>query len=283
MQHEAFRARVRPRSLRPVLALAAAASMALAACTGAGSSPTAEPSERVASVPFEGTEWQLTEYVGEAGGVVRIPAAVTVTARFADQAVYGSGGCNRYRGSYTVDGDAIEIFEVAATAMACGGPAGPVEPAYLQILPLMTTFAVTGDALEMTNESGTILLRYVVRESAPLTETRWLATGVNNGTGGVGSVAAGTELTAVFGEDGTVAGSAGCNTFSGPYAVDGDGIEIGPLAATRKACQEAVTAQEAAYLKALESATTYAIAGDALELRDASGALQAGFTATAGN
>lgn len=281
MHLQALRAGVAPRSFRPVLVLAAAACIALAACTGGGASPTAAPSEGVASVPFEGTDWQLAEYVGRAGGVVRIPAAVTVTATFAGGNVAGGSGCNTYRGPYTIDGATIAIGQLAVTAMACTGAAAPVEEAYLQILPLMTRFAVTGDALEMSNESGAILLRFAVRESSSLTQTRWLATGVNNGVGGVESVVAGTELTAIFGEDGTVTGSGGCNTFSGPYTVDGDAIEIGPLASTRKACEEAVMAQEAAYLQALDNATTYAITGDALELRDAAGALQAGFMATA--
>lgn len=57
-------------------------------------------------------------------------------------------------------------------------------------------------------------------------------------------------------------------------------MTIGPLAATERACaDEEVTQQEAAYLAALENATTFSITGDTLELRDETGALQVGYTA----
>jgi heat shock protein HslJ len=87
-------------------------------------------------------------------------------------------------------------------------------------------------------------------------------------------------VTATFGEDGTVSGSSGCNTFTGGYTAQEGVIEIGPLASTQKACEPAeVMTQEAAFLTAMQNATTYSIDGDTLELRDGSGALQVDFTA----
>ena len=47
----------------------------------------------------------------------------------------------------------------------------------------------------------------------------------------------GSVITAVF-EDGQVRGTTGCNSYSGPYQVDGDRIAIGPLAVTEMACLE---------------------------------------------
>jgi heat shock protein HslJ len=76
-----------------------------------------------------------------------------------------------------------------------------------------------------------------------------------------------------------VAGNGGCNQFNGPYAIDGDAIEIGPLVATKMACP--ALDQEGAYFAALEAATTWSISADQLELRDAEGALQVSFTAGA--
>lgn len=262
--------------LRPVvraLTLVVAAALALAACTGATATATPASPDR----PFEGTDWRLLEYVGKAGGVVAV-RRVEVTATFADGIVEGNGGCNAYRGPYTLDGASIEIGDLASTAMACTGAAEPVEEAYLQILPVVTTVAVRGDTLELRNDTGTITLRYEASQPVALTETKWVATGINNGSGGVVSVT-GSEVTAVFGGGGSVAGNGGCNTFNGPYTTDGDIIAIGPLVTTRMACPE--LDQETAFLAALEAATTYAISGDTLELRDDSGALQVSFTAAA--
>jgi hypothetical protein len=93
----------------------------------------------------------------------------------------------------------------------------------------------------------------------------------------------GTEVTAVFGEDGALTGSAGCNRYTAGYEIDGDSISIGPAASTRMFCAEpeGVMEQETAYLAALESAATYAIQGDTLELWNAEGARLASYVAKA--
>ena len=62
--------------------------------------------------------------------------------------------------------------------------------------------------------------------------------------------------------------------------MDGEKITIGPLASTMKFCNdpEGVMDQEAQYLAALQSAATYRIEGNRLELRTADGALAADFS-----
>jgi len=155
MQHRITARRSVGRGPRPLVALLAAVALAIAAC-GSGSTPSPSGPD----LPLEGTTWQLTEYVGAAGGVVAVPASVTVTATFADGTLSGNGGCNDYSAPYTVDGDTLSIGEVQATLMACTGPAGPVEPPYLAILPKVATFSITGNALELLNETGTITLRF---------------------------------------------------------------------------------------------------------------------------
>lgn len=75
-----------------------------------------------------------------------------------------------------------------------------------------------------------------------------------------------------FGDDGTVTGTTGCNSFTGPYEADGGSIDIGPLATTLAACpSDSLAAQEAALLAGLESATEWSIAGDILSLTDPQG------------
>jgi heat shock protein HslJ len=80
-------------------------------------------------------------------------------------------------------------------------------------------------------------------------------------------------VTAQFGADGTLGGSGGCNSYGGPYTVDGDQITIGPLASTMMACAEEIMDQEIQYLAALESAATFSVSGVQLEMRMADGAL----------
>ena len=88
-----------------------------------------------------------------------------------------------------------------------------------------------------------------------------------------------TTLLADFGKDGTLSGKAGCNTYSGGYKTNGNQITIGPLVSTMMACDQpaGVMEQEAQYLAALQSAATYQIEGNVLELRTKDDALAAIF------
>jgi heat shock protein HslJ len=85
----------------------------------------------------------------------------------------------------------------------------------------------------------------------------------------------GTEINAVFGEDGSLSGSSGCNNYVTSYTAEGDQLTIGRVASTMMFCAEpeGVMEQEAAYLAALETAATFTIVNGQLELRTADGAL----------
>jgi heat shock protein HslJ len=93
-----------------------------------------------------------------------------------------------------------------------------------------------------------------------LTGVKWEVTGYNNGRQAVVGPLVGTRLNITF-KDGKVSGSGGCNSFHGPFKVDGNALSIGPLATTRKLCPaEDVMAQEREFIAALQTATTWATA-----------------------
>lgn len=81
-----------------------------------------------------------------------------------------------------------------------------------------------------------------------------------------------SEITAIFGDDGRLYGSAGCNSYTTGYQVGGNTITIQPAATTRMACAETgVMEQEAAYLANLEKTKTFEIVGYRLSLMDGEG------------
>ena len=85
-------------------------------------------------------------------------------------------------------------------------------------------------------------------------------------------------------EGGRMSGFAGCNGLSGSYQLDGSTLRFGDrFAMTRMACVGEGDALEAAFTKALGSAASYRIAGNQLELRDASGAVRMIFEGRAQN
>lgn len=81
-----------------------------------------------------------------------------------------------------------------------------------------------------------------------------------------------TTITTAFTDDGRVAGSSGCNNYTAAYELDDENIiiNVSPAATTLRACPEPVMDQEAAYLEALVSTTTFAAGEEALTLFDAS-------------
>ncbi len=215
--------------------------------------------------------WNLSTLGGQA-----ISADAYITAQFsADGQVGGSSGCNQYSGTYTVSGSQLEIAApLASTLMACSQPIMDLESAYLTALAEVKSFAISGDELTLKDADDQPVLVYTA-QSQELSGTSWDVIAYNNGKQAVTSVLAGSTLTMIFGEDGSLSGSSGCNNYNGSYTLDGDKITIGPLAATRMACSEpaGVMEQEAQFWAALATAATYRIEGKRLALRTQDGAL----------
>ncbi len=263
---------------RRLAALAMLTALPLAGC--ASDSGSGAGSATGATAPsLAGTSWELAEYAAEGETTLTaVPDDVRATADFTDDQISGSAGCNSFSGTYTTDGDTIEIGPLATTKRACVPAVTAVESGYLARLGAATTFAIAGGTLTLSDASGQVVLAYAESEPVALTGTTWQATGINNGTGGVTSLVAGSAVTAEFADDGTLTGSAGCNSYNGSYEVLGDTMTIGPLASTRMACEPEVDEQESNYLAALENVTQFTLDRDRLELRDDDGALQVGYT-----
>lgn len=60
-------------------------------------------------------------------------------------------------------------------------------------------------------------------------------------------------------------GFAGCNTFFGPYALEGASLNFGPIATTRRACLAGMH-REGEFLQALDATTAFEIVGNRLAL-----------------
>jgi len=269
-------------SHRRVLPLAAAAALvALAALAGAGcsSGDGSGGSGSDDGAALEGKTWKATEIAGVTAVITEKGAEVT--AAFAAGELSGSGGVNRYTATYTTQSDGkIEISQPASTMMAGPPKAMAQEEAYFAALAKATRYAVTADALTLTDDEGATLVRYAVVQPVTLEGTEWEALAYNNGKGALQSLAASSAITATFGSDWSLTGNAGVNQYTTTYTTSGDTMTIdAAIATTKMAGPEELMQQEAAYLAALPQTATYAIEGDELWLRDSTGAALAHYVA----
>ncbi len=219
-----------------------------------------------ATNPLEDTSWILTNLNGQP-----VLPDVQTTANFTTERIDGTDGCNNYSGSYTVKGNKISINDdMVSTMMACEEAVMQQAAAYNSALILADTFKIEGQQLTLQDKSGNKLAVFTAQATG-LGGTSWLVTGYNNGKQAVVSPILGSELTAIFSEDGQLSGFAGCNNFTAGYEVTGKEIKIGPAASTRKMCAdpEGVMDQEMQYLQALETAAVYSRDGNQLQLRTA--------------
>lgn len=250
----------------PLLA-ALLASAVVGGCGGDEEESAADPSS------LEGVPWVLVSGVDVDGWEASAPSI-----RFGeDGTASGSSGCNQWGGSYTFDGDTLELGEIAMTSMGCPPPADEVERAYMDALQQATRWRLEDAELVLLDDDSE-LLRYGA--ASPVGD--WEATGLLQGDAFT-SLLEGTEITASFGEDGALSGSAGCNTYNSTYTTDGGTIEIDESSSTKMACAEpdGVMEQEAAYLAALPTVVGFRVERGVLELLSAEGTAVVSYTSGA--
>lgn len=260
-------------------ALLLAGVLAMSGCGSTTTSGDSEAASAAAATDLSGTSWVLESFAGpDAEPVAAVASGEAATLVFAaDGSFAGSTGCNRIAGTYSQDGTSLTLASGPMTLKACEGAVAAQEAAIVAALPLVASFTLES-SLVLQDAEGVTLLTYVPGMSS-LAGTSWQATGINNGKEAVVSEAGTEEVTAMFGADGTISGSGGCNTYSGQYTTSGaDQITIGALASTKMACPEPAMQIEQMYFAALGNVSTYQIEGTTLTLRDADGAMQATFT-----
>ena len=246
----------------------------VAGCTG-------DPKEP-AGPQLNGTGWALTEYLSD-GRTVQTLNSTTVTMVFGeDGRITGSDGCNHYAAGYEMNGTTITIGQAMSTLMYCtGGGVMEQAAAYHGLLARAASVSSVNERLTFADAQGVTILsfaRIVPPAPEPLVGTPWTLDSLYTADA-VSSVIAGTTVTAVFGEDGRVTGSAGCNNYFGSYTLSGSSLSIGPLGSTKMNCPgQGIMLQESTYLASLGRTAGFTISGNRLSLADMQGATLLTFT-----
>ena len=225
------------------------------------------------------TLWRLVTIAG-----ADIDSEPPASIGFGEGEVGGTTGCNTFGGVYNAapDDDTISIGPLRSTLVACRSEAlAARERAMMASLQSAARYLITADGLELRDGVGEVLSTCEAVEP-DLAGSTWDVTGYNTGTQAVRSLLGDTQLTLEFDVSGNVAGSSGCNTFTGAYettgeytVVGGQPLSIGPLATTKIFCiaPEGVVEQEGQFQTALANSDVWRLVGSELELRDNDGAL----------
>lgn len=155
-------------------------------------------------------------------------------------------------------GDRVQVMDLAVE----GGlihldavVAGPGDALCCPTQKARKTYALTGSQLDQSLEwRGAVSL-------ADLGGQVWVLEGPAGG-----AAADAPRITAEF-DGGRVSGSAGCNLYSASIGADeGEGVSVGPVAATRRACAPEVMRDEQTYLARLSGTTRFGFVAGRLVL-----------------
>lgn len=98
----------------------------------------------------------IAEDIGGRGVVDRLQTSITFGA---DGRAYGSGGCNRFTGGYTLDGDKLSFGAMAQTNMACVEAAMDQEQRFHQALGAVRGWRIENGLLHLTDGQGATVVR----------------------------------------------------------------------------------------------------------------------------
>jgi heat shock protein HslJ len=187
-------------------------------------------------------------------------------------------------GQASIDDGLLVAGPLVSTEMACSKAIMRQEQWWGDLLSGSPGIAVDGATLTLTHDADVVTMtEQQPTPDASLTGTDWrltsLMSDVSSSDGAVSSVPAGVDATLLFGEDGRVNGSTGCNSINGSYRVEGDQITFSQLATTLMACEGARGEVESSVLQVLDGSVTFAIDGDQLTVTQPDEDTGLGYTA----
>ena len=201
---------------------------------------------RADSPDLTGVEWRLVRAEGRPVGDLLV--TVTFTNEPVDVShdlpgfttLGGYDGCNEFWAAYRLDGDRLVVGMNGGTVRACPPPAGPISDAVRSGLGRghrvrREASQVGGDRLVVTDSLGAERLAFQRRpvrpvDRAALTRGRWRSFAPADIPPHVVALDA----------DGTYAGSAGCLSYRGDYAIDRDRLTVTSYFGDGSACPDGV-------------------------------------------
>ena len=220
---------------------------------------------------LEQTQWRLYVLTGEES-----PETINVTLTLSPEGenregtVFGSAGCNRYSGTYSLEEDRLTVNVLAVTAMMCDASMD-TEDAFLAALQDELTFQIHYNRLILTSENNTLLFLGEQPSLAGNLRLNRLGTPDNP----VDITYEQTTLAEIIIEEqaatGLITGTTPCLEYTARFFVDRDLITFGtPEMINLNQCED-MSEIETQYFEALQNASHYKFSQGNLILFDGEG------------
>ncbi|MEM7119130.1 MAG: META domain-containing protein [Chloroflexota bacterium] len=121
--------------------------------------------EKPVSAELLGTEWQLSGLDKDGLSIVHMAIDKNISLQIEGDIMSGSGGCNSYSGSVTVDGSQISFGNATSTLMACVGEIGERETEFMAMLEQVASYDILRQSLRFYDADGTMIAIFVTPES----------------------------------------------------------------------------------------------------------------------
>jgi len=230
---------MRTKTTATTLAALVVAALALAGCASQGANDVAAP----VGDELDGS-WLLTAATDASGTFDLDDLAITLDVD--GRQASGNSGCNSYTGDFAGTADGVAFGPFASTQMYCEPDSTmKLESRYLKALETVDTATIDDDTLTLSLDDDVLQLIYS-ETGAPadseLVGPTWTLEAI---TAADTATSVQGDATLVFGEDGTIRGSAGCRGFSSDYvALDDDEIRITRLEIDHSNCPAEIGEQE---------------------------------------
>lgn len=211
-----------------------------------------------------------------AGGEKPLVSGTTIRLRIlAADRISVQAGCNTATGPARVDAGTLVVDDLATTEIGCDEALHQQDEWINGFFRGRPQWRLSGTTLTLAGKDAELTMAdSAAAQSAgpprPLVGTRWTVDTLVSG-GVASSAPSDAAAFLVFGPDGKVSGSTGCNSLGGTATIEGNKIDFGQLSTTRRACAGAGGAMEATVLTVLDKPVTYRIEGARLYLEAADG------------
>jgi heat shock protein HslJ len=233
--------------MRFIALLVLVASVAVAGCGGDDASP-GQTTGAASAADLDGRTFVATSVSGR-----ELVPGTTLTMRFDGGTLGVTAGCNMISGGYAVDDGVLRwTAEPAQTLIGCESALQRQDEWLARLLTDGVEVAASGWELRLSGGDVVLTLSEGTAPGAsdppPIAGTTWTLETISGRGGTSSNVPAGVRApTLRIGEDGTAEVFAGCNRGVARARLRDDGFVVfGPLALTKKACDEAAMRVERA-------------------------------------